>query len=351
MAEIRLLVAGTEYAGWQSVTVDRSLDAISGAFSLQVSDRWAGQSTPWPIRPGDECTLAVDGDVVITGFVDVINPRFDKASRSLVVQGRDKAADMVDSSATNNPDNWTDYTIGQLAAELAKPFGITVADRSGDNQKFRLAKIQPGETAHEILERYARQRGVLAVSDGVGGINLIKPGTARALVSLEQGKNILAASGVADHSARFSQYLVTGQTFGNDQLFGDAAAQIEGEARDAEIRAIRKLVIIAANAGIGADLVAAAQWEATVRAARGSKLSVTVQGWRQTIGGPIWNPGELVEVKSDWLQLTAPTDFMINAVRFTKSNESGTLTELELMRPDAYRPQPVVEESDPLMDE
>src|SRR5437868_3537353 len=104
------------------------------------------------------------------------------------------------SSALNEPDSWAEVTIGKLATELAKPFGIAVVDESGDTEPFHLAKIQPGETAFEILERYSRQRGVLSISDGKGAVLLAKPGQKRADVALEQGKNIKAANGTADYS-------------------------------------------------------------------------------------------------------------------------------------------------------
>lgn len=343
MVDVRLTIGGTEFLGWKNVRIERGVDSISGVFGLEVSDRWSAADEPWPIKPGAECTLAADGNVVITGYVDVVRASFNATTRSLQVSGRDKAADMVDSSALNEPDSWSEVTIGKLATELAKPFGITVKDESGDTQPFHLAKIQPGETAFEILERYSRQRGVLTISDGAGGIVITKPGEKRADVALEQGKNIKEASGTADYSQRFSEYLVTGQTAGTDNLFGTEAAQVEGKARDAEIRGARRLLITAPNSADATNMQAIAAWEATVRAARGSPLTITVQDWYQTPGGRLWQPGEIVQVRSAWLQIPEPVDFLINAVRFTKSDSDGTLTELELLRPDAYKPNPQLE--------
>jgi prophage tail gpP-like protein len=340
MADVRLSVAGSEYLGWKEVRIERGIDTISGVFGLEVSDRWTAGASPWPIKPGVECALSVDGKAIITGYVDVVRPSFDAGSRSLQISGRDKAADMVDSSALNEPDSWSQVAIGKLAAELAKPFGIEVVDESGDTQSFLLAKIQPGETAFEILERYSRQRGVLTISDGAGRIILTKPGQRRADVALEQGKNILRASGTADYSQRFAEYLVSGQTAGTDDIFGTEAAQVEGRAQDAEIRAARRILITAPNSADAVSLQAIAAWEATVRAARGSPLTITVQDWYQTLGGRLWQPGEIVQVRSEWLQIADSVDFLINSVRFSKSIESGTLTELELLRPDAYKASP-----------
>lgn len=348
MSNVILLIESTEYAGWKEIRIERSLDTISGAFSLSVSDKWDAGSVPWPIKPGDKCDIVAEGETLISGYVDVINTSFNAKDRSITVQGRDKSADMVDCSANNQPGSWENITIGDLAKKLAEPFGVAVNDKSGDKTAFKLAKLQPGETAYEMLERYARQRGILTVADGKGGIDLIKPDSQKAAVSLVQGVNILSASGTADHSNRFSEYLVTGQNFGSDTAFADAAAQVEAKAKDSEIRTARKLVIVAANATDTAGMKAVAEWESTVRAARSSPLKVTVQGWRQGLGGPVWRPGQLVSVQSSWLRLDVPKDFMINAVTLSKSDSSGTLAELELMRPSAYKPKPEQPKQDDL---
>lgn len=345
MADVRLEVDGTEYLGWKRVHVERGVDTISGVFVLEVSDRWSASQQPWAIRPGAECQLSVDGITIMVGYVDVVRASYDATSRSLQISGRDKAADMVDSSALNEPDSWSEVTIGKLTKELAAPFGIEVTDSSGDTKPFHLAKIQPGETAFAILERYSRQRGVLTISDGRGGIVLTKPGDQRADVSLEQGANILSASGTADYSQRFAEYLVTGQTAGTDTVFGTEASQVEGKSRDAEVRSARRLLITAPNSADAANMQAIAAWEAITRAARGSPLTITVQDWYQTPGGRLWEPGEIVQVKSPWLQLTEATDFLINSVEFTK-DDGGTLTKLELLRPDAYKPNPALDAQD-----
>jgi prophage tail gpP-like protein len=341
VADVRLAVNGMEFLGWKEVRIERSVDSISGVFDLRVSDKWSADAEAWVIKAGSECVISVDAVVVMTGYVDVVKPAFDASSRSLQVAGRDRSADMVDSSALNEPDSWSDITIGKLATELARPFGITVVDESAEAQTIR-AKIQPGETAFAMLERYSRQLGILKISDGKGGILITKPGQRRADVALEQGKNILKASGTSDHSQRFFEYLVAGQTAGTDDQSGHDAAQVEGKARDTDIRGVRRLLIIAPNSANAADMQAIAAWEAIVRAARGSPLTITVQGWYQSLGGRLWQPGEIVQVRSTWLQLFEPADFLINAVKFSKSDDEGTVTELELLRPDAYKPKPEV---------
>ena len=84
-----------------------------------------------------------------------------------------------------------------------------------------------------------------------------------------------------------------------------------------------------------------------VRAARSAPVKLKVQGWRQSEGGKIWKPGQLVSVQSRFLRLDEPKDMVINAVSLTKS-DGGTIAELELMRPSAYKPKPEQPKEDDL---
>jgi prophage tail gpP-like protein len=79
-------------------------------------------------------------------------------------------------------------------------------------------------------------------------------------------------------------------------------------------------------------------WEKTVRAGRAIAASITVQGWRQTPTGSLWQINQLVDVFAPWLQIEG--QMLISAVSFSKSLQ-GTLTTLTLSSPDAYRSEPV----------
>jgi prophage tail gpP-like protein len=67
---VELTVGGKRYGGWESVKISRSIEALTGSFSLSISENWAGQDQPWPIGEGDECVISISGVSVITGFID-----------------------------------------------------------------------------------------------------------------------------------------------------------------------------------------------------------------------------------------------------------------------------------------
>jgi len=314
----------------------RSIEAISGRFNVGLTERWPGQPTVWPILPGSECAVSIGDDTVITGVVDSASPRFDDSSHDVHVGGRDNTGQMVDCSADHSPGEWANIKLNRLAGILAKPFGISVTTEADTGDAFQVFKLQPGETAFEALDRACRMRGVLPISDGVGGLILTKPGQSRCSTALVQGKNVKSASLQNSIIDRYRTYIVRGSQPGSDFLTPEQSAAVEGRATDAGATAGRTLILLSESAVDISSARKRAQWEATVRAARSVSVSVTVQGWRQG-NGDLWPVNALVNVDLPWLRVSG--EMLISELTHTL-DESGTQTTMTLRRPDAFLPEP-----------
>ena len=339
MSNVTLTVGGMDYGGWESVSVSRAIDQMSGGFALTLTDRWTDGAAPWPILPGLAAEILLDGTRVISGYIDTVAPSFDSDSRTLSVSGRDKVADMIDCSHSASFE-YGPLTLGKMAATLAAPFNVSVIDNSGSSDPVRGFSIQPGETPQEIIDRYARQIGVLVSSDAAGNLVLFKPSNSgRAAVALVQGQNILAASGQLSHADRFYKLKVLGQSWGSDNESPSYSAQVLAEAVDAAVRATRIAIVVSQNSITPADAQAKAKYEQGIRAAKSTELTIVVQGWRQKEGGELWRPDLLVSLTAPWLQIFKPTDFLIRAVEY-KMDNGGELCQLSLVRPDAYQQDP-----------
>ncbi len=334
---VALKVAGQLFDSWKAVSVSKGIKNPAGAFSLEYAQR-TDQPTPAPkIRTGDACEVLVGGQTVVTGWIDATNPALDGSSRSLQVEGRDKACDLIDCSALNRPGVWRNRTLIQIAADLTAPFALPVSARADVGAPFKTFAIQQGETVWEALERLAQFRGLLAVSTPAGAVEFIKPGLTRAGFSLVQGENLLSASAAHDARDRFSRYLLKGQSAGDDDINGEAAAGPKAEAADAAITRHRPLLIVAEEQATLASLAARAGWEASVRAAQGARVELTVQGWRDPVG-EIWRADLVVPVTAPWIDQEG--DLLIADVTFNLDEGQGTTTVLTCAPPDAYRPEP-----------
>lgn len=347
MDDLELLVNGQNYSGWSSLGVTRAMDAASGAFTVTLTERWEGQDgaaaqiEPWPILPGDECEVRLAGMTMISGYVDIFKPSYGPEEHTINIQGRDKTSDLIDCSAVHKPDEWKNITVLRLAQILCAPFGIKARADTDIGTAFPVVKLQQGETAFEAIERHAKQRKLMVMPDGAGGLLLTRTGTRRASVGLVQGINIMSASGSIDHSQRFNQYLVKGQAPYSPDSDGETEAHVEGKVTDSGIRRYRPMLIVAEADGSANSAIDRATWEANTRLGKSASAQITVAGWRQTEGGPLWLPNMLVQVQSPWLRMDG--EMLIRQVTFNKDSadgSEGTTAQLDIVSPQAYAPEP-----------
>ncbi|MGD9638388.1 MAG: phage baseplate assembly protein [Alphaproteobacteria bacterium] len=334
MSEVAsLYINNNIYSGWTSVSIERSIETISGGFDLSLSDRWSGQAVRWAIKPGDACEVRLDNEVVITGYVDDVNPDISSDSYTVSVSGRDKTGDLVDCSAIHSPDEWSNLSLQELATKIAAPFGINVKVNDTTGSNFEKFKIQQGEPAFEAIDRLCKMRAIMPISDGKGNIIITRAGTATASEALVEGKNLLNISPRFTHRERFSQYTVKAQAPGLDGMSAEDSAQVVGTAKDNGILRYRPLMIIADDNANGVSASTRAGWEATVRAARATTFNVSVQGWKMN-NGKLWPINALTQFTSDTLGIEKQT-LLIVSTNFSK-DEQGTRTNMVLTRPDAY---------------
>lgn len=351
--KLELYVNGKKYAGWKSASVKRSLDAMSGSFNLSITDRWSDQNKPWTISPDDSCRLFIGKDKVITGSVDVLNPSFDASSRSIAVTGRDNTKELIDCSLDYKNMELSNIDLQSIANYIAFPFGITVIFVGSPGPVFEKFSIQSGETGLQTIERYAKQRGFLLSTNGSGNLVISKPGSTRSKDSLVLGKNVKSGSANFDHTGRYSDYLVKAQPI--DETDQAIAAELgnsfsrSATAKDSGVRRYRPLTVIAENARTLDDCKKRAQWESTTRAAKAGKVTLEIQGWRQS-DGSLWRPNLIVPVDVNYLGIKQ--EMLISDVDLKLDDSSGSITTLGLIRPDAYLPQPNISEAkDPLISE
>jgi len=332
--ELLLTVDGVRYGGWTGGTVERSIENMSGGFRLELTDPWDG--TP-PIGEQSRCTLQLGGETVISGYVDTIEIEESATSHGITVSGRDAAGDLVDCSAVHPSGEWRGLSLREQVFELAQPFGINVrTDTSLDGAApFPVFRLEEGETAWRAIDRACRFRQALCVSDGAGGLVLTRAGKGRADVELRRGENVLSIRFERSSKDRFSSYTVKGQRDAADDEPADRAAHGIGSAGDPGVRRYRPRVLVAEDQSDDGSLAGRAGWEASTRAGRSQKMTVTVQGWRQTAGGRLWRPNERVRVV--WRRIDQ--EMLISAVRHQLG--ANTTTELTLVPPGAFEAKPL----------
>jgi prophage tail gpP-like protein len=329
---VELKVKGGIFSGWERMEIKTGIEQIAGTFQLDITERWPGQDTPTPIMPGFDCEVLLDGATVITGYVDSSDLSYDENSHTVSIAGRDKTGDLVDCSAVYKTGQWANRDLFQIAVDICKPFKINVIKQADVGAPFSHGfSLNDGERAFEALDRMARMRAVLLVSDGLGNLIITRAGQQRVATDLVEGVNIKRAQGKFDWKERFRQYVIKGQHRVTDGETVDAAAGPSGKAADTVITRYRPLLVLAEDQGHIASLAQRAEWEKNVRIGRANRATITVQGWSHADG--LWRPNSLVRLRSPMLY--ADIDLLIAQVTY-KLDSNGTTTELELCRPEAF---------------
>ncbi len=340
-SEVILRINGTDFAGWTGVRITRSIEQVCDTFNLTLTERWEGADDEPPrISAGDACEVLCDGDLVITGYVDDALPNYDAEQHTISVSGRSKAADIVDCGLMAKKFNNKDLL--QLANYIAGLFGIPVRADCDVDAPFKRPAIESGQTGFEFLEKHARQRGVRLVSDSDGTLVITRTGTEVLSDALELGVNIKSASGRFSMRDRFNEITVVGQTAGDDNWNGEAAAKNLGKATDKSVRAVRKHVLLAEQSADAGTCRRRAEWQRNTAYGRGEALTYTVNGWRHS--GGLWRPNTLVHVYDKWMRLSGEK-LLISAVQMITDKE-GQRTELQVMPPEAFDLVPLLDKSE-----
>lgn len=125
------------------------------------------------MRTGQSLTLRINGQTVISGWLDQVSQRISATRHQISISGRDKTGDLVDCAAIHPGSQWRNRTLAQIAADLCAPFGIAVRWQVNDDtaaRPFSSFTLENSETVADALTRSARHRGVLVTSNADGDL-------------------------------------------------------------------------------------------------------------------------------------------------------------------------------------
>ncbi len=337
--EAVLLVGGERFEGWKRVTVHRSIERVAGGFVLEVTHRWPGVDVPIGLREGLACEVLLDGETVISGYLDVYEPELTDHTSFIRVEGRDRTGDLVDCSAVHKGGQWRGVKLEKIVRDIAAPFGIAVEVQEDLDQgdTFASFSLEEGEKAFDAIDRACRLRAVLCTSTPKGDLLLTEASEDEAGAALIEGENVKRIRATHTWAERFSEITVKAQAPGSDHDYGEAVAHLKGQAKDAQINRYRPLVVMADQHTSAKMLAERAQWEVNVRMGRGKRGTCTVTGWRtgpDGESGPLWMPNTVARVRSERMNLDR--DMLIVGCEYNLT-EDGVNTEITFALPEAFK--------------
>jgi prophage tail gpP-like protein len=337
--DLTISVNGMDVSGWQSIEVTLRAEGFPNSFAIGMS---AKDPIPELARAGAECTIALGSDKVITGYIDRDRPGGSANAHSIELVGRGKTQDLVDCSA-----EWpTGVLIGgtalTIAQTVAKPYGITVQLGEGAEAGPKVPEwnLNFGETGAEIIQRVARNAGLLPIEASDGTLILAKEGTRRAASGAVYGENVQDWSVENSMDGRYSETVCWAIS---SDIFMDVKGGVEYFAKGGDPGVPRHRVRYTVAELVASDPREFAQlklnWDVARAAGRGAAVTVTVDSWRDSAGA-LWAPNTIVPV--DVPGNRAGAELLLAEVTFRKDNESGTTARLTLMPQGAFSPEPIV---------
>lgn len=344
MSDLLLEVNGARYSNFESASVSLQLDAIADSFSFTAIST---KNQALPFKLNDACVITVDGEKVLTGFIESISVDYDSGSHSIALAGRSKTADIVD-SMINSLEIRPPVTLKAVIEKVIAHIGatISVVDSVGTLEAFNVAEdlLSPevGQNAFEFIEKLARKRQVLLTCNGLGSVVITRSGTERAPTGIQNvigggTNNIESASVSYDSTDRFGRYVSKSQlnlAALNAAGITDAAEIVSQKSPviiDNQIRQSRQLVIQAESASSDQQNKKRIEWEANIRKTRSTVYSTTMSAFG--FNGKLWKPNQLVSVRDDFAGINA--QMLVNNVTFSQS-ASGSDAVLAFVNKDAY---------------
>jgi prophage tail gpP-like protein len=341
--QISLKIGGKSFYGWKSIEVTQSMNKFSGAFAMSYTDKFPSLINSVSFKIGDECTVDINDQRLITGYVDEIDTSYNSSSHELQVRGRDKLGDLIDCSnwGTKARKEFVDQTVYSIVKALCLPFSISVvvdssASVAAAKKPASPWKTKEGDTVFDSIIDLCRTNALLPISYGDGKLTLTLTSSNKAYDKIKLGTNVLSCNLSQSNIERFSDYIVKGSGKALSDLDDlETVNQSYAHQSDTLINRHRPLIIISND--VVADinqLEHQAKWEAATRAGNSRKYQYVLHGWLQS-NGEKWSLNSLVMVV-DSINKIEDT-FLITDVSFVLSQQGGKTTQLTLMHPDAFK--------------
>ena len=346
---MKLEVNGAEFSNFLSASCELRLDALSNTFSFSAT---LPDGQEMPFKGGDVCRVLVDGEVVLTGHIEVIEVDYSGSSHSILVSGRDNTGDLLDSTIGDIDElRAENLTLKSIIETVIKHLGLSIKVIDKVNPPVftsaeDLASPEPGDNAFAFIEKYSLKRQVLLTSNADGDLvidtnsGITAEGAIQHIIGAEDN-NVIESSFRYDTTGRFNVYQFTSQLspvpliYSGDFDLASLVAQ-RGGALDKGIRAGRQMVLVSETASSSTYDEQRARWEADIRRARGLVYSAVVPGFRVGFDtGALWNINRLYQIVDDYLGKSEP--MLCNSITFTFDIDDGKKTSIGFVDESAYR--------------
>lgn len=321
--DLTVSINGTTFGGWEALDISRSMDDLAGAFSLSTANFFKDGIQSTDIKKGDDIVIKINGQKVITGYIDSIDLSYSAEKTFFTITGRDKTADLIDSDFAESVTEWKKQSVGQLIKNLCNPFDIDVViDDTATTAASKLVDTftaNPGDEVYHLITRLCRDYAIIPLSYGDGKLYLTRVGTKRkAADGLQYGVNVKSGIIESNNENRFKKYIVKGIGVGNDDKQLSDFISPSAEVTDSDVERERVMTFFLSTNADNEKCKTRAKWEKNYRAGLSNLVSYGYENWVQQSKDKIFEINSLVNVNDSFLDLNR--EMLIYEVRYYYEN-------------------------------
>ena len=336
-----LTVNGEKYEDWESVLVKHALREqppyhfrFTCSEGMPLAKNWAKMR----VRPGDQCTVTLAGQLAISGTVDTRQVVYDARKHHIEIQGAALTL-TASTSVVTKTGEFNNNTFEQIARSVLGKLKINFTVEGGALPQVKIprASVTPGISVYDFLDdlgkhvQAASGFGISFTSNEKGDFVVIAGHEGQGGDAVIEGQNILEARSIIYNANAVTSAPGLGQRPGDNKTnMAKAAQPIVGNLFKglAPGNALSAVIVAEGPAWTTDVLKSRAKAEQGWLADDQITVFATVYGWLRPSGG-LWKRAQKVSVTSPML-IMSNEQLYAKSVTFTQDNTSGTRTVLEL---------------------
>lgn len=366
---MQISINGNFIDGWTYANVHHSFLTACKDFQFVSSNR-DRTSEPYPVRKGDACQIIVEGQQVLDGFVDTVEGVYSASENTIIVTGRSKTMDVIDSTLdytlfSEQKGGVSLVSITKLVLErlgLSESIDIIVSEDAlqGANLTLPLDNYlwaELGETAFSFIEKYAQLQQIIVTTDNLGNIVFTR-GTDQDIINYQlttkindlfNENNIVSCQWSDSERQRFNKYICWSaapqgsidynsrlSSQGGSPVIASEIANLNGDSFDSRVRRSRQFAFTAQIPFTTNNFCQQrALWQANYMKAKGLSYQPTLKEHSYGQEGKIWQTNQLVQVYDEKADIDS--QLLVAEVNFTESVGTGNITTLTLVLKDSFQ--------------
>ncbi|WP_024340979.1 phage baseplate assembly protein [Bradyrhizobium japonicum] len=327
---------GQRYDIWTEIECTRSAEDIIDHALLtvaEISPRQRGVISGLKLQPGDQATVTLAGQKIISGLVYMRQGAVDANAHQVQIGISSMGQAVMASTVDGEPGQYINQTLQQIGSAVFGKVGVKFSVSASGDMPFPRVSEHIGESRFSFIERLCRMRNMHMIDDGTGGIVAFR-GAAKGGLVLREGQNIERGRILLKNNDHVDEITVKGHDANNDSA--DANRSPTGSTKVSP-PVNRPFKIIAEEMGNSAAMQLRANHQGDWTKYMQVDGEIVTPGWLCPQGDLWWNHVTAqVTIVSPSLLPEDTFQFMIKGVVHRQSNHSGTTTSVMLCRADGF---------------